>query len=358
MKTPYQKIVVKVGSNVLSQENGAPDLYRMKSLVQQISALSQAGLEVILVSSGAVAFGRSYGLMMDAKDEIARRQVWASLGQVKMIREYQKFFEAENMLCSQVLVTRDDFRSRRHYLNIKQCITQLTAQGILPIINENDAVSVTELMFTDNDELAGLVAAMVGADALIILSNVAGVYSGNPREADSVLVEKFHPDESISESILIGGRSSFGRGGMKTKVYLARKTARLGIAVHIADGTHPDILRQVLEGTTPHTHFIPSDTKDGRKKWIAHAQHFTAARVTINEGAVKALQSSHANSLLPVGITAINGNFSKGDIIELVNTAGQIIALGRAQYASELAQERIGENHQKPLVHYDYLYVV
>lgn len=358
MNTPYRKIVVKVGSNVLSQMDGTPDLNRMESLVQQIAGLSREGLEIILVSSGAVAFGRSIGLMQDVKDEIARRQVWASLGQVKMIREYQKFFEHENMLCSQVLVTRDDFRSRRHYLNMQQCLTHLTSQGILPVVNENDVVSVTELMFTDNDELAGLVAAMVGADALIILSNVAGVYNGHPQETTSVLVEEFHPHEVIPDSILTGGRSSFGRGGMKTKVHLARKTARMGIAVHIADGTQSDVLRKVLDGTVPHTRFLPADNIDGRKKWIAHSQHFTAARVTINDGAVKALKSTQATSLLPVGITSISGEFIKGDIIELIDTSGKIIALGQAQYTSETARERIGENHQKPLVHYDYLYVL
>lgn len=358
MNNPYHKIVVKIGSNVLSQKDGTPNLDRMKSLVHQIADLSHEEIEIILVSSGAVAFGRSIGLMRDVKDEIARRQVWASLGQVKMIREYQKYFESKQMLCSQVLVTRDDFRSRRHYLSMQQCLTHLTSQGILPIVNENDVVSVTELMFTDNDELAGLVAAMVGADALIILSNVAGVYNGHPQETNSVLVEKFQPHDEIPESILTGGRSSFGRGGMKTKVHLARKTARLGIAVHIADGTQPEVLRKVLDGTVPHTHFIPADNIDGRKKWIAHSQHFTAARVTINEGAVKALHSTHATSLLPVGITTIEGDFSKGDIIELIDPSGEIIALGQAQYTSQIAREHIGENHQKPLVHYDYLYVL
>src|SRR5690606_22783277 len=162
--------VVKVGSNVLSKADGTPDLVQMKNLVRQIASLVRKGKKIILVSSGAVAFGRSSGTMIDIRDEIARRQVWASLGQIRMIREYQKYFEEENILCSQVLVTRDDFRSRRHYLNMRQCLKHLTSQGILPIINENDVVSITELMFTDNDELAGLVSAMVEADALIILT--------------------------------------------------------------------------------------------------------------------------------------------------------------------------------------------
>lgn len=358
MTSGYQKIVVKIGSNVLSHPDGAPHLDRMKSLVQQIAKISREGIEIILVSSGAVAFGRSSGTMTEVKDEIARRQVWASLGQVKMIRAYQKYFEEENILCSQVLVTRDDFRSRRHYLNMRQCLYHLTSQRILPIINENDVVSVTELMFTDNDELAGLVAAMVEADALVLLTNVAGVYNGNPNDSTSHLVERFLPGESVPESILTEHRSSFGRGGMKTKVNLAVKTARLGIAVHIANGTNPDVISKVLDGTEPHSHFVPSHTIDGRKKWIAYSQHFSAAHVTINEGAVRALQSEHATSLLPVGIVSISGDFVKGEVIQVVNPEGRMIALGKAQYDSTKAREQIGQNHQKPLVHYDYLYVL
>lgn len=358
MKKRYRKIVVKIGSNVLSQSDGTPHLDRMKSLVSQIARLAVQGSEVILVSSGAVAFGRSSGLMQDINDEIARRQVWASLGQVRMIREYQKYFEEENMVCSQVLVTRDDFRSRRHYLNMRQCLTQLTAHNILPIINENDVVSITELMFTDNDELAGLVAAMVEADALIILSNVAGVYNGHPDEASSQLIESFYPNESIPDSILIDKRSSFGRGGMRTKVGLARKTAKLGIAVHIADGNQPNVIQNVLEGSIPHSHFLPAENIDGRRKWIAHSQHFTTAQVTVNDGAVKALKSDQATSLLPVGITSISGEFEKGDVVQIVDSSGQVLGLGQAQYGVKKAMDCIGQSYQKPLVHYDYLYVL
>lgn len=354
----YRKIVVKIGSNVLSQADGTPDLHQMKNLVRQIAALVKGGREVLVVSSGAVAFGRSSGTMIDVRDEVARRQVWASLGQVRMIREYQKYFEEEDLLCSQVLVTRDDFRSRRHYLNMRQCLTQLTSQRILPIINENDVVSVTELMFTDNDELAGLVAAMVEADALIILTNVAGVYNGNPADAESHLVEKFYPEDPIPQSIVTEQRSSFGRGGMRTKVYLARKTARLGIAVHIANGFQPDVIRDVLEGKEPHSHFLPAQNIDGRKKWIAHSHHFSAARVVINIGAIEALRSDQATSLLPVGIVSISGEFGKGEVIQIVDQKGIMIALGQAGYDSTTAKERLGQPHQKPLVHYDYLYVI
>lgn len=355
----YQKIVVKVGSNVLSQANGAPDLEQMERLVSQIARLRQMGIEVVLVSSGAVAFGRSYGVMQDEKDEIARRQVWASLGQIRMVREYQSMFEKHEILSAQVLVTRDDFRSRRHYLNMRQCLTHLTRNAIVPIVNENDVVSVTELMFTDNDELAGLVAAMVEANALIILTNVAGVYDGDPGEEGSSLIEVVRPEDTLAKLVISTERkSSFGRGGMITKMQLARKTAKLGIAVHIANGQQPDILQKILASEVSHTYFEPAQTIDGRKKWIAHSQSFTSGCVVINDGAVRALQSAQATSLLPVGITGLEGGFEKGDVIRLTDSHGNLVALGKAQYSSEIARERIGQNHQKPLVHYDYLYVL
>jgi len=358
MNHAYRKIVIKVGSNVLSQSNGAPDLNQMKSLVSQIALQVEAGREIILVSSGAVAFGRSAGVMHDSRDEIARRQVWASLGQVRMIREYQKYFEAENILCSQVLVTRDDFRSRRHYLNMRQCLHHLTSHGIIPIINENDVVSVTELMFTDNDELAGLVAAMVEADALIILTNVAGVFNGDPGQPGSHLIEKFNPEDPIPDSILTGNQSSFGRGGMRTKVNLARKTAKLGIGVHIGNGMHSGVISGILNGTEPHTYFVPAHNMDGRKRWIAHSQHFSVAQIIINEGAIRALRSDRATSLLPVGIVEVKGAFDKGEVVQLVDDELRLIALGKTQYDSTKARERLGQAHQKPLVHYDYLYVL
>ena len=354
----YRKIVIKIGSNVLSQSDGTPDLHQMRSLVHQIAGLVHEGREILLVSSGAVSFGRSTGKMIDVRDEIARRQVWASLGQVRMIREYQRYFEEENIMCSQVLVTRDDFRSRRHYLNMRQCLRHLTSQGILPIINENDVVSVTELMFTDNDELAGLVSAMVEADALIILTNVDGVFNCNPSDSSSHLVEKFYPGEPIPPSIVTEQKSSFGRGGMRTKVNLAIKTARLGIAVHIANGFKPDIIRNVLEGNEPHSHFIPAQNIDGRKKWIAHSHHFSVARVVINKGAIEALKSDQATSLLPVGVVSIAGDFSKGEVVQIVDEKGRLIALGQAGYDSVTAKDRLGQPHQKPLIHYDYLYVM
>lgn len=354
----YQRLVIKVGSNVLSQPDGSPDKYRMQHLVEQIVGLQASGMEIILVSSGAVAFGRATGLAPAEKDEVANRQVWSALGQVHMIRTYQKFFEEKNTACAQVLVTRDDFRSRRHYLNMRHCFQHLLARKIVPVVNENDAVSVTELMFTDNDELAGLVAAMIEADALIVLTSVAGVYTGDPFDENNYLLEVIDPENFDNTSIHYKQKSNFGRGGMWTKVSLAQRTAKMGIAVHIADGTKDHIISGLLNGTEKHTYFTPAKNIDGKKRWIAQSQPFTSANIIINAGAARALRSSYARSLLPVGILQIEGTFQRGDVIRILDEKNILIALGRAEYSHQKALPLLGQSDQKPLVHYDYLYVL
>src|SRR6201996_8315681 len=186
----YQRIVIKIGSNVLTRKDGLPDLERIKHLVEQIARIKKQGKEVVLVSSGAVASGRSLISVSDKFDAIATRQLFASIGQVKLINTYAAGFEKFNILCSQVLVTKEDFRDRLHYLNMKNCLKILLQHHVIPVVNENDVVSITELMFTDNDELAGLIAAMLNAQALILLTNVDGIYDGNPAEEGAKVIEQ------------------------------------------------------------------------------------------------------------------------------------------------------------------------
>src|SRR5689334_19502768 len=190
MSFNYQRIIIKIGSNVFTQENGLPNLQRIEHLVEQIAAIKKQGKEVILVSSGAVASGRSLITISEKYDAIAARQLLASIGQVKLINTYSRLFERFNILCSQVLVTKEDFRDRMHYLNMKNCLELLLQHQVIPVVNENDVVSVTELMFTDNDELAGLIASMLNAQALIVLTNVDGIYNGNPSAPGSSVIEE------------------------------------------------------------------------------------------------------------------------------------------------------------------------
>ncbi|MDB4927197.1 glutamate 5-kinase [Mucilaginibacter sp.] len=358
MAFSYKRIVIKIGSNVLTQSNGLPDQQRISKLAEQISTIKQQGVEVILVSSGAVAAGRSLITVSDKYDAIAARQLLASIGQVKLINTYAQLFEKHNILCSQVLVTTEDFKGRQHYLNMKNCLEILLQHQVIPIVNENDVVSVTELMFTDNDELAGLIASMLNAQALIILTNVDGIYDGNPNDEGSAIIEEVIDTGIDFASFVTSGRSQFGRGGMITKSHMAQKTARLGIAVHIANGTRDNILTDILTNTVPHTRFIPNKTASEKKKWIAHSEKSATGIVQVNAGAKIALISSKATSLLPVGIVNILTDFKKGEIIKLIDEQNELIGLGIAEYGADKAIESMGKKNQKPLVHYDYLYLL
>ena len=354
----YHRIVVKIGSNVFTQPNGLPDLNRIAHLVSQIAAIKQQGKEVILVSSGAVASGRSLITVSEKQDAVATRQLLASIGQVKLINTYSHLFEQYNMLCSQVLVTKEDFRDRLHYLNMRNCLEILLQHEVIPVVNENDVVSVTELMFTDNDELAGLIASMLNAQALIVLTNVDGIYNGDPKLPGSKVIEEADKLSGTNFSEFVTtNKSQFGRGGMITKSNMAQKTAQLGIAVHIANGTKDNILTDVLENNVVHTRFAADKNTSGKKKWIAHSAHQATGVVQVNEGAKLALTSNKATSLLPIGIEKILADFNKGEIIRVVDGQNTLIGLGIAEYGADKAKERIGQKNQKPLVHYDYLYL-
>lgn len=357
MSFNYRRIVIKIGSNVITRADGLPDVERISHLVDQIAAIKRQGIEVILVSSGAVASGRSLISVSEKSDAVAVRQLLASIGQVKLINTYSNLFEKFNILCSQVLVTKEDFRDRLHYLNMRNCLEILLQHQVIPVINENDVVSITELMFTDNDELAGLIAAMLNAQALIVLSNVDGIYTGDPKLETSSIIQEVSDSGIDFASFVSTGRSQFGRGGMITKSTIAQKTAKLGIAVHIANGTKENILTDVLENSVVHTRFTPKNKASGKKKWIAHSETAATGVVQVNDGAKAVLLSSKASSLLPVGIINIICDFKKGEIIKILDEHNKAIGFGLAEYGSEKARELTGQKNQKALVHYDYLYL-
>ncbi len=350
-------IVIKIGSNVLTQSNGLPDLERMEHLVSQISKLISAGKKVVLVSSGAVAFGRQAVSLPEKLNPVIKKQIWASTGQIRLINQYQQFFHFQNQPIAQILVTKEDFRDRKHFLNMKNCIEALLQQGILPVINENDTVTITELMFTDNDELASLAAAMINADTLLLLTNVDGIFTGNPADPESKLIEKVEAAMPEVSSYISATKSSFGRGGMLTKYAMAKKSADLGIQVIIANGKRPHVLEAFADKTLSCTWFEPKKVKHATKKWLAHGTQYYKGELIINAGAKASLNSAIIRSLLPVGIVGIEGEFSKGDILLIKDESGKKIGLGRAEYSSKLAQERLGEKNHKALIHYDYLYL-
>jgi len=357
MPLPYRRLVVKIGSNVLTQANGLPDDDRLTQLVAQVVGLKAQGCEVIVVSSGAVAAGRSLITLPARADAVRSRQLLAAVGQVKLLSRYATLLAAHDLLGAQVLVTKEDFRDRQHYLNMRNCFQELLQQNVVPIVNENDVISVTELMFTDNDELAGLVASMLDADALLILSNVDGIYTGDPSQPGAQVIRQIAPHDTGFAEFVTATRSQFGRGGMLTKCSIAHKVAKLGISVHIANGKTADILPNILNETAISTWFQPSKKASGTKKWLAHAPT-AQATVHVNAGARAALLApGQATSLLPVGVIKIEGAFQKGDLVRLADEAGHTLGLGIAEYGSDKACERLGQHGQRPLVHYDYLFL-
>ncbi|MBP3844875.1 MAG: glutamate 5-kinase [Prevotella sp.] len=251
-----QRIVVKVGSNVLTRDDGKLDVTRMSALVDQIAWLKRNDYEVILVSSGAVACGRRELKVDHSLDSVEQRQLYSALGQVKLIGLYYDLFREFHIHVGQVLTMKENFQPGEQYENQRACMKVMLENGVLPIVNENDTVSVTELMFTDNDELSGLIAQMMQADTLILLSNIDGIYSGNPDDPQSQLIREVEKGADLSQYIQTE-KSAFGRGGMHSKYTTASKLSQQGIRVIIANGERENILIDLVERPqeTPHTDF-------------------------------------------------------------------------------------------------------
>jgi glutamate 5-kinase len=355
----YNSVTIKVGSNVLTKENGMLDLARIEHLTSQIANLHKRGTRVILVSSGAVAAGRSVVKNIPSKDPVSQRQLLSSVGQVKLLSIYSQLFDKQSITCAQVLVTKQDFSTREHYLNMKNCLSVLLDNNIVPVVNENDTVSVTALMFTDNDELAGLISSMMNTEALFILSNVNGIYTGMPGEPGSELVPLIREGESDLEKYISTTKSDFGRGGMLTKCRVAQKTAASGVTVHIANGICDNIISNLTfdPHSVVHTTFEANSPRPAIKKWMAYSEGFAKAEVIINEGAREVLTGPKARSLLLAGVIALNGNFEKGDLLRIRDNEGHLIGIGRAQYDKALAQRHLNDHRYRPLVHYDYLFI-
>lgn len=351
------RYVIKIGSNVLTRTDGKLDITRISAVVDQVAWLRSMGHQVILVSSGAVACGRGE-LHTDRRlDSVEQRQLFSALGQAKLINLYYDLFREYGVHVGQVLTMKENFSSRQQYLNQRACMEVMLDNGVVPIVNENDTVSVTELMFTDNDELSGLIASMMNAHCLIILSNIDGIYTGSPSNPEARLIRQVKPGDDLTPYIQTE-RSGFGRGGMLTKCSIARRVAEEGIRVIIANGGRTNILTDLLTHPEeiPHTEFLPvSQPVSGIKKWLAHSQSFAKGEVHINAKAAEALRGNQAVSLLMVGVTQVKGDFEEGDIVSIIDPQGQRIGIGRSAYSSHEAILAIGKHDVKPIIHYDYL---
>ncbi|WP_394173687.1 glutamate 5-kinase [Thalassotalea litorea] len=330
----YKRIVVKVGSALVSPDGQGCSGKHVLAIAGFISACHQRNIEVILVSSGSVAAGRSHIAHGSNNPSIAAKQAMAAVGQMQMMANWQRFFDFS---CSQLLITHGDLKDRKRYLNIKNTVRVLLENRVLPIINENDTVATQELKVGDNDNLAALVAMVVDADALLILSDVDGVFDKDPRKfSDASLIPVIH---EITQDIydLAGDTSNhLATGGMATKIQAADKACQQGIDTYIVNGTNAKGFEQLLKDENPGTHFIATGNNlTAKKQWLKNTLK-SAGAVHVDQGAVHALQQSGA-SLLAIGVKGLTGEFAKGaaiDIICLDQRSPQVIGKGISQYSS------------------------
>ncbi|MBA3535688.1 MAG: glutamate 5-kinase [Tatlockia sp.] len=354
------KIVIKVGTQSILSAEGVPFESIMLHLVEQLISLKKAGHQLVLVSSGAVASGRKAASQFGRKygNSIGEKQVLASLGQHELISLYASMFRTHKMLASQLLLTKQDFQTRQHYLNISRLLHEILGdENIIPIINENDSVAIEELMFTDNDELAGLIAAQINADKLIILSNVEGVYTGHPDEPDSKFIPLIDPKQHSWPEISTL-KSLHGRGGMISKLATARKMSNLGICTHIASIEHKEVINRLVNNESLGTTVLPSARKSNLKRWIAYSSDKNTGSIFINSCLFDIIkENKRIISILPVGIEKCAGNFKRGDLVEILTSDNKKIGLGLAKYDAQKLNEYLGQKDKPEFIHYDHLHI-
>lgn len=346
----YQCVVVKVGTSTLTHASGRIDLAYIAGLIDQIARIREQGTQVVLVSSGAITAGlEALGLASERPDDMATLQAAAAIGQVELARQYAYCAANHNIETGQVLLTRHDTSNRIAYLHARNTILRLLELGALPIVNENDTVAIDEIKFGDNDTLAATVATLIGADLVIMLSDIEGLYTADPRkDEDAKLLE--HVGRFTSELVASAGGvgSKSGSGGMATKVEAARVLMRAGVPTVIAEGHKPDVLCRVVSGESAGTLFEkdePDTAVSARKLWIAlgDAAH---GSVQIDEGARDAIVSRGA-SLLPVGVIGVSGPFDVGSVIDIRDDAGRLIGRGISGYSSRDAMRAAGKKSEE-----------
>ncbi|MBI4233645.1 MAG: glutamate 5-kinase [Chloroflexi bacterium] len=335
--TSYRRLVVKVGTSLLTGGSDHLDLEVMASLVGQVARLHQRGAEVLLVSSGAVAAGR-HALGLDrGRRDIPFRQVLAAVGQSRLMHAYEQLFGWSNIPVAQALLTRRDIGDRLGYINVRNTLLALLALRVVPIINENDVVASEELegeAFGDNDTLSAMVANIVDADLLAMLSDIGGLYTADPHlDPSARLIPRVEHIGTEIEAMAGGSASGKGRGGMLTKLEAARLATASGVATVIADGRARDVLLRLAEGEAIGTLFPPATSKlESRQRWMLSVCSPHAA-VVVDAGAVRALREQ-SRSLLPAGIREVRGEFERGEVVPILGPDGQQVAAGMANYSS------------------------
>ena len=329
------RTVVKIGSSILSGSHGI-NRPRLLSLAAEICALHAQGIEVVVVSSGAVAAGMARLGMKERPRTVPQRQAAAAVGQIDLMALYEEYFAQFKTQVAQILLTHDDLASRSRYLNARHAIETLIEAGVVPVANENDTVVIDELMnFGDNDNLSALIAGLVEADLLVLLSDVAGLYTKNPRvHGDAELVQVVEHTGRAASTYAMDGTSTLGTGGMVSKLAAAAKAASAGIPTIIADGLHPGVLPAVFDARQAvGTLVLPKGDRLARRKyWIAYTLKPTGTLV-VDQGAYEAI-TQRGRSLLPKGLRGVEGRFASGDCVRCVGPSGEEFARGLVNYSA------------------------
>jgi len=363
-----RRLVVKVGSGVIAHPQGGLREEVVSSLAQDLADLRNQGMEVILVSSGAVAAGMGVLGLRERPRSIPVKQACAAVGQARLMWAYERHFERWGQRVAQVLLTRDDLEHRRRYLNARNTLFTILKMGVIPVINENDTVMVEEIKFGDNDNLSSLVAMLAEAHLLVILSTVEGLYTCDPSRGEATLLKEVRSINGELEKCDVRGLSSVGTGGMASKVEAIKKAVASGIPALIARGDEPRVLARIVGGEDVGTFFLPREERlVGRKRWIGYTLH-PLGTLVIDNGAVEALVK-RGKSLLPRGVLEVRGTFDMGDPVSCVDGEGREVARGLVNYSSaeiekikgvhsSKIQEVLGYHHSDEVIHRDNLVVL
>lgn len=364
------RLVVKIGSNIITAREGGLDEARMRSLAADISTVSGEGSEVIVVSSGAIAAGTGKLGLKRKPSDIRLKQAAAAVGQTQLMWLYEKIFSGNGKKVAQILLTRDVFTDRVRYINARNTLLTLIRLGVIPIINENDTVAMDEIRFGDNDQLAALVASLLDADRLVILSDVDGLFTADPRhDPDAELIPLVDGITPEIERLAGGAGSAVGTGGMYSKITAARKAMSAGITVNIINGRKKGLLPDLVHGRPHGTEFRPGNGEKltARKGWIAYGLK-AKGKIVIDDGAREAILA-RGKSLLPSGITRVEGSFDRGDPVYCVSLSGARIAKGLANYSADEIEkikgrksseinEALGYSYCDEVIHRDNLVIV
>ena len=340
--TDARRWVIKVGSALLTNDGRGLDASVVKMLADQLVALRSRGRDVVLVSSGAIVAGLARLDLAERPSEVHLSQAAAAVGQSALVRAYEEHLSPHSVTTAQILLSHADVRARDRYLNARSTLSTLLAMNVLPIVNENDTVVTDEIRLGDNDTLAALVANLVDADALLILTDQDGLMDSDPRHAvDAQLIQTADVHDSALDA-MAGEGSALGRGGMATKLSAARLAARSGTATIIANGRQPDVVAQIAAGvplgTFLQTHRRP---QSARKQWLASLLH-AQGKLVLDDGAVRGV-SDQGRSLLPIGVVSVSGDFQRGDLVSCIDSAGRERARGLVNYSSEEARVLAGK---------------